>query len=137
VHLYDEPTAVQCPECSRWWKPGNEACERIHLGKGCCHYGDKEVAPPDGTAPVCRRAAGLTGAMTPAPVSFADFEKAWDKACAGAWDDGLHSPAVLLPDFMWPGVAYMVNPVTGVWADVHRVSTFPVQNDMSDDGAEM
>ena len=47
MHLYDEPTAVQCPECSRWWRPGSEACAVVHLGKGCCHYGDKEVPAPE------------------------------------------------------------------------------------------
>lgn len=48
MHLYDEPAAVRCPGCGRWWKPGNVSCAVLHLGRGCCHAGDTEVPAPEG-----------------------------------------------------------------------------------------
>jgi len=47
MHYYDEPKQVKCLYCGRWWKPGNAACAVLHLGKGCCHYGDIEVPAPE------------------------------------------------------------------------------------------
>ena len=91
-------------------------------GLGCAFERRERVAAVAG-APDCE----------PGQVSFAEFEAAWAKACADAWDDGQHYPAVLLPDFMWPGVASMVNPVTGETATVTRVWTFPVQNKPGDE----
>ena len=47
MQLFSTPPAVvQCPRCLKWWKPGNVACCVIHIGDGCCHYGDTEVPAP-------------------------------------------------------------------------------------------
>lgn len=89
MHLYDEPSAVQCPECGRWWKPGNEACAVVHLGQGCCHYGDTEVlAPEDGGTGTVSLSVAVSGArvMTDREIS-AVTEKIW-RALGG--EGGMH-----------------------------------------------
>lgn len=47
MHLYNEPTEVQCPNCKKWWRIRNANCAVLHRGKGCCHYGDTEVLAPE------------------------------------------------------------------------------------------
>jgi len=71
------------------------------------------------------RAPGLL-ALETAPADFADFTAAWEKACIKAWDaeDGHWSPTVTLPDFLWPRVAAVINPVTGKPAEIRRTAAF-------------
>lgn len=92
-------------------------------GLGCTFERRERTGPETPAGLPCDR---------PAPVSFAAFQDAWAKACADAWDDGQRRPAVLLPDFMWPALASMINPLTGEAAMVTRVRTFPVQNGPGD-----
>jgi hypothetical protein len=65
------------------------------------------------------------GGDGPAPVSFDDLLAAWHKVCVKAWDDDAHwEPSVTLPDFLWPHVAAMVNPVTGNLVQIRRATAF-------------
>jgi hypothetical protein len=52
MHLYNSPPeVVRCPRCLKFWKPGNIACAVMHVGEGCCHYGDTEVTATGETPP--------------------------------------------------------------------------------------
>lgn len=40
---YEEEIQFTCSECGKTFIQGNMQCLVMHYGKGCCHYGDKEV----------------------------------------------------------------------------------------------
>lgn len=39
----NENITYTCTNCGGTYIPGNLRCLVIHYGKGCCHYGDKQV----------------------------------------------------------------------------------------------
>lgn len=115
--------------------PDREPVFTAEPGQGCTVQRRPRAEAPPGE-PAATNPAGdrvtAPGTPAPAPVGFAEFEESWANACADAWDDGQRRPAVLLPDFMWPGIASMINPVTREPVTVMRVRTFPVQNGPGD-----
>lgn len=70
------------------------------------------------------RLAAMT--LATAPAAFDAYRAAWTQACAAAWDADLGEPAAVLPDFLWPRLTELVNPVTGAPVTIQRVKAFPV-----------
>lgn len=57
--LYNNPNPFEkhistCPSCGKIFEQGEMVCAVYHIGTGCCHYGDKEIAathPPEEEKP--------------------------------------------------------------------------------------
>jgi hypothetical protein len=63
-----------------------------------------------------------------APVSFETFMEHWRTACVEAWDkdEARAEPRAVLPDWLWPKVAGLVNPVTQTRVTIERIASFPL-----------